>query len=301
MRKILITGGTVFVSKYVAEYFSQKGEEVYVLNRNTKKQPKGVTLIQADRNKLKDELKKYIFDIVIDVNAYNSEDVTNLLSALGSFEKYIMISSSAVYPQDEQQPFAEETRVGVNKYWGAYGTDKIKAEQALFSQVKDAYVLRPPYLYGPYNNVYREAFVFDCAKANRDFYIPRHGEMKLQFFHIKDLCKCIETIIEKRPATHVFNVGNKEKVSVLDWVKLCYKVAGKELKYKEVFKEIDQREYFSFYDYEYQLDVLKQDELMLETIPLEEGLRECYTWYQEHEKDVRKKDFIEYIDRFLIL
>lgn len=33
MRKILITGGTVFVSRFVASFFVQKGGEVYVLNR----------------------------------------------------------------------------------------------------------------------------------------------------------------------------------------------------------------------------------------------------------------------------
>lgn len=301
MRKILVTGGTVFVSRYVAKYFVQKGEDVYVLNRNTKKQPEGVTLIQADRNSLKDELKQEVFDVVIDVNSYNAKDITNLLKSLGSFKDYIFISSSAVYPQDEPQPFTEETKLGENKYWGFYGTDKIEAEQELLSLAKQAYILRPPYLYGPYNNVYREAFVFDCAKKNRTFYIPRHGEMKLQFFHVKDLCRCIEAIIEKRPETHIFNVGNKEAVSSLDWVKLCYEVAGKEATLKEVWKEINQRQYFSFYDYEYQLDVTKQDELIQETIPFKEGLKESYNWYQEHEKEVMKKDFLEYIDDVLLL
>ena len=33
--KILVTGGTVFVSKYAAQYFAQKGHEVFVLNRGT--------------------------------------------------------------------------------------------------------------------------------------------------------------------------------------------------------------------------------------------------------------------------
>lgn len=34
MKKILVTGGTVFVSKYIAEYYVKSGNEVYVLNRN---------------------------------------------------------------------------------------------------------------------------------------------------------------------------------------------------------------------------------------------------------------------------
>ena len=31
MRRILVTGGTVFVSRYVAEYFLKKGDEVNAL------------------------------------------------------------------------------------------------------------------------------------------------------------------------------------------------------------------------------------------------------------------------------
>ena len=45
MKKILVTGGTVFVSRYIAEYYVTKGYDVYVLNRNTKEQSKGVILV----------------------------------------------------------------------------------------------------------------------------------------------------------------------------------------------------------------------------------------------------------------
>ncbi|MBQ9827330.1 MAG: hypothetical protein IJM62_01460 [Lachnospiraceae bacterium] len=45
MAKVLITGGTRFVSRYYAEYYVKKGWDVYVLNRNSKKQSEGVNLI----------------------------------------------------------------------------------------------------------------------------------------------------------------------------------------------------------------------------------------------------------------
>mgnify|MGYP004664107619 FL=1 len=57
MRKILITGGTTFVSKYAAEYFVKAGYDVYVLNRNSKPQVEGVNLIEGDRHKLGSVLK----------------------------------------------------------------------------------------------------------------------------------------------------------------------------------------------------------------------------------------------------
>lgn len=115
-KKILITGGTVFVSKYAARYYTQKGHEVYVINRNTKKQVEGVRLIETDRNNLDDSLKDYDFDVVLDITAYNKTDIHNLVKALGSFGQYIMISSSAVYPEYEVQAFLEESRKNVNVF-----------------------------------------------------------------------------------------------------------------------------------------------------------------------------------------
>lgn len=151
--KILVTGGTVFVSRFIAEYYVAKGYKVYVLNRNNRPQSDGVKLIQADRHALGDVLRPYHFDAVIDVAAYTGEDIGCLLDALGSFGEYVFISSSAVYPEYAPQPFAEETQTGVNKFWGKYGTDKIDAEDVLLQRNPTAYILRPPYLYGDRKSV----------------------------------------------------------------------------------------------------------------------------------------------------
>lgn len=134
MKKILVTGGTTFVSKYVAEYFVNAGYEVYALNRNTKPQVQGATLIEGDRHNLGNILKNMYFDVVADITAYNATDIIDLVEALGTFEQYIMISSSAVYPEYGVQPFLEESEKSVNKFWGTYGTDKIEAENATGSQ-----------------------------------------------------------------------------------------------------------------------------------------------------------------------
>ena len=104
MKKVLVTGGTVFVSRYVAQYYVNKGYDVYVLNRNNRKQVNGVILIEADRHLIGEKLRDYHFDIVFDITSYTKADVNTLLDALGSFNDYIMISSSAVYPETLPQP-----------------------------------------------------------------------------------------------------------------------------------------------------------------------------------------------------
>lgn len=55
--KILVSGGTTFVSKFTAEYFLKRNNEVYVINRNSRAQLDGVRLINCDRMNLKNLLK----------------------------------------------------------------------------------------------------------------------------------------------------------------------------------------------------------------------------------------------------
>lgn len=165
--------------------------------------------------------------MVIDITAYNESDIIDLLNGLGKFENYVMISSSAVYSETLPLPFKETQPVGENIHWGDYGTNKISAEKALLEQIPNAYILRPPYLYGAMNNLYREAFVFDCAENDMPFYVPKDGKMPLQFFDIEDMCKFIEIIIDKKPEQHIFNVGNPQTVDINEWVRLCYSILGK--------------------------------------------------------------------------
>lgn len=296
MKTMLVTGGTVFVSRYAAEYFLRRGWRVTVLNRGSREQSAGVELIQADRHDLGDALSGRRFDAVLDVTAYTAADVNALLDALPDYGQYILISSSAVYPEHTPQPFHEDAPLGENCHWGRYGTDKIAAEAALRARDSKAYILRPPYLYGPGNNVYREAFVFDCALADRPFYLPQDGAMRLQFLHVEDLCRFAEFLLETRPTQRVFNVGNAECVSAADWVRLCYAACGKEPAFVPVSAAVEQRSYFPFYAYEYALDVSAQTALLPGTVPLAEGLRQSLAWYLQHGDQVRRKPLMDFID-----
>lgn len=298
---ILITGGTTFVSKFTAEYFAAKGNDVTVINRGSRPQPDGAALINCDRTELGSTLEGKHFDVILDITAYTEEHVRKLVGSGVQFDDYIFVSSSAVYPETNAQPFTETQPCGRNSIWGDYGTNKLDAERYLQEHVPNAYILRPPYFYGVYENLYREAFPFDCAKNNRPFYLPQNGDMKLQFFNVSDLCRFIEIILEKHPENHIFNVGNKDIVTVKEWVELCYKAAGKTPEFISVDKSVPQRDYFCFYDYEYVLDVSLQNELMPDTLPLEQGLREEYEWYKNDPDSVYfRKPYMEYIDNNLV-
>ena len=294
--KILVTGGTVFISRYTAEYFAERGHEVFVLNRNTRPQSKDVNLIECDRNDIGGKLKNIHFDAVLDVTAYTAGDINNLLDGLESFDNYVMISTSAVYPETLALPYRESDSVGENHYWGAYGLNKIAAEQALLKRVPNASIIRPCYVYGEYNNLYREAFVFDCAEEGKPFYVPGDGKMLLQFIHVYDLCRLIEIILLKSPEQKIFNAGN-EPVTIAEWVDACYRAVGKAPELIYVNNGAVQHKYFPFLDYGYILDVSAQMELLPELIPLDEGLRRSYEWYRLNRDLVKKRNFVEYIEK----
>ena len=120
--------------------------------------------------------------------------------------------------------------------------------------------------------------------------------MPLQFFHIDDLCRFMEILIEKQPSERVFNTGNTETVDIVQWVKLCYKVLGKEPEPIYTDGSIPQRSYFPFLDYAYILDVNKQRSLMSELTPLYEGLCSSYKWYCRNKESIRRKPLLDFIN-----
>ena len=58
---------------------------------------------------------------------------------------------------------------------------------------------------------------------------------------------------------------------------------------------IPTRTYFPFRDYEYILDVAKQNTILPAMVSLDEGLHESYLWYKKHSNEVLKKDYLTVI------
>lgn len=304
-QRILVTDGTGFVGKSVVQFFVARGDKVTVLNSANHSSHARAQYYAADRHHIGMHLYGKSFDAVIDVNAFNANDVEVLLHALhhAKYSNYVLLSSCAVYPETNLQPFVESARLGLttaHALWQPYSEGKVAAERALLERAHHPYIIRPSYLYGPMNSVYREAFVFDCANADRVFYLPQDGTMQLQFFHVRDLCRFIDVIITQQPQQYVYNVGNAQTVSVREWVDMCYNAAGKRAQYANVHNnDVEQHHYFPFYNYQYELDVQAQHELMPTTTPLEDGLRESYEWYSEHPHDVEVKPYVQFIDDVL--
>ncbi len=94
----------------------------------------------------------------------------------------------------------------------------------------------------------------------------------------------------------MINVGNENMIDINEFVSLCYAVAGKKLNTVNVYHHKNQRDYFCFHEYEYCLDVTKQQKLIGNTKDLEIGLRESFQWFVNHKEEVARKNYIDFIE-----
>ena len=302
--KYLVFGGTRFVSWYIVKKLYESGNEVITINRGNCKGLHGnnITEIYADRhnfNELKSALDEVEVDYVIDVSGYTLNDIKYSFEAIMNkdIKGYIFISSSAVYQESEILPIKEDFPVGENRNWGNYGTDKLEAEKYLTNKQQNSkfpiIILRPPYIYGEGNNVYREAFIFDRLKEGKPIIIPYNGKCLVQFIHIDDLYQTIIQLLKKNVKGNIFNVGNCDSITLKGWVQKCMLAFGKSteiIEFDYLTNNFNSRDFFPLYDYQYYLDVTKISEIFKPVITLEDGLQKSLKWYNQNQDLVMKRD-----------
>ena len=212
MQNILVIGGSKFIGKRLLRKLGKEDCKITVLNRgNTpaeKYLPDNATHIAVDRNdkeRLNEILKDKNFDVVYDISCITGEHAEIVIEALrGKVKRHVHISSGSVYqlekptdirevPIDEDQPLATITG-DTHPYIKA----KTEAELAFFKVFEEENypisIVRPTYVYGPDNYVYREAYFFDRISRNRTILLPEDGEGYFDMVYVDDLVDLITHI-----------------------------------------------------------------------------------------------------------
>lgn len=304
MREVLIMGGSYFIGKAIAERLSQDFE-VTLLNRGSKSSPHNIKQLVCDRNDaqhMKEVLHGHYFDYIIDVcglNAAQAEILVNSLEDCSSLKTLVFISSSAVYDAENLRiPFKESDRLAHNRYWTAYGTDKIAAETAYRTAFANTCTktvfLRPPYVYGENNYAQRESFIFAHLMDNRPIIIPKSNPM-LQFIYARDLADIIAKLLslyDAMPQNSVYNVGNSKGISCRDWVEVCSEAAGvtpQIIEYDYAADGRSVRDFFPFFDYDNVLDVTRIKTIYSNETSFVEGLRNAFEWFKASRDSIEFK------------
>lgn len=155
--KALFIGGTGTISSAISELASEKGWELYLLNRGNRKQlvPDGVKELvcdignEAEAEKL---LSGMDFDVVADFIVYTPEQLERDIRLFsGKTRQYMFISTAMVYRKPPTDIFVKESCIQDNPYSVEYAQNKIKCEDILSKAGRDNKfpytIVRPSHTY----------------------------------------------------------------------------------------------------------------------------------------------------------
>ena len=306
-QRVLVIGGTLFIGRLLVKELLKAGHDVTVLHRTPKHDlGKKVGNLVADRNDpaaVRSALAGRSFDVVYD-NAYDwergttADQVEATARAAGNkVQRYIFMSSVAAYGDGLNHH--EGDALAPDDHADAYVRNKARSERSLFRMHQRSgfpvVTLRPPYIYGPGNPYYREAYFWDRIRAGRAIILPGDGRRLMQFVHVQDLVNaCLKAMQTPEVAGHAFNIANARPLTQFELVDVLSQAAGRETKFVRIPREkilragghpMGPKLYFGMYfDMPAITMVANKAQRMLKFKPVDfsEGLKETYRWYLRH-------------------
>jgi 2'-hydroxyisoflavone reductase len=238
-RRVLVIGGTQFIGRWLVARLLRAGHEVHLLHRRARN-PFGrrVRNLIGDRNDAASVRKAVAatrFDAVYD-NAYDWERGTTgpQVEAIaqifdGKVGRYVFMSSVAAYGDGLNHH--EGDALAPDDHPVAYVRDKAMSERALFRLHQRTgfpiVTLRPPFVYGPGNPFYREAFFWDRVRADRPVVLPSEGHRLMQFIYVHDLVELAIRVLEQRNVIgHAFNAANARALAQHEVIVELARAAG---------------------------------------------------------------------------
>jgi nucleoside-diphosphate-sugar epimerase len=253
---VLIIGGTKFIGPHIVQLLHQNGHQITLFHRGETIYPFSfpVNLIKGDRSNLIDFRKQFSAlspDIVIDMVLYSENDANQVIKVFcGIIKRLIVISSCDVYRAYDRlwkvfthelilMPLNEGSELRENFYpyrkmmasrpsdWSD-NYEKILVENTIRACPDiSSTILRLPMVYGPgdYSRLY------PYLKRMDDDRPILLDENKAQWHfcrgYVEDIANAIMlSALDTRSGNRMYNVGEINAYSEMEWIQLIGHVAG---------------------------------------------------------------------------
>jgi len=241
MKKVLIIGGTYFAGRVFAIIASQKGWDLSFINRGTysMKYLGDVKEYKADRRsaEMLTDFPCGEYDAIVDFCAYEPEDCSTLLRSLDvQTKQYILLSTADVYDRsirslkDENTPLLESMGTGpaADYIWKKRNLEK---EAAYACGILDIglTILRPAFIYGPFNYAPRESFYVERIVKGQPIPVPSDSDSEWNFVFVTDVARAICACIEQQNVScgQAYNLSAPEIVTYESYMQTLKKITDR--------------------------------------------------------------------------
>jgi nucleoside-diphosphate-sugar epimerase len=254
--RVAVLGGTGFIGRHVLRLLVEAGEDVTVIHRGrTPARVPGVRSLTADRrdpSTLAGVLTTAAPHVLIDMTAYTGEDMKRLLAAVpASLERLVVISSGDVYwtygaflglgpasapaaalaegaaLREQLYPYrAKASGPEDLLYW----YEKIVVERTSQTDARvPVTILRLPMVYGPEDpqrRVYGYLARMQASGSELRLNAAEAG-WRCTRGYVEDVALAIRlAALDGRAAGQIFNVGEADALTELEWVRAIGAAAG---------------------------------------------------------------------------
>jgi nucleoside-diphosphate-sugar epimerase len=310
--KTLVIGGTLFVGRLLVQSLQKAGHEVWIMHRKPEHDlGRKIGNLQADRGdaaQVKAALEGHRFDAVFD-NVYDwdrggttAAHVEGAVRACGDhLKRYVFLSSVSAYGDGLNHH--EGNALAPDDHPDAYIRNKAQSERLLFRMHQrygtPVVTIRPPFIYGPGNPYYREAFFWDRLREGRNIIIPGDGRRLMQFVYVRDVVwACMKVMEEPAAVGHAFNIANARPLTQVELVTALAEVADRKPSMVRIPRErilqagghplVPPYYFGAVFDLPAITMVISKAQRVLgfKPSPFPDGLKETYRWYLKN----RSKD-----------
>jgi len=310
--RILVLGGTGFIGRHLTYHLLNGGHDVSVFHRGKRDVsfPRPVIHIHGDRNRLHEHARAFAAfspQVVVDLIAFNEADAQSTIETLaGQAERLVCASSMDVYRAygsflrletsvPEKRPLAEDApmrtalfpyRAGARKKSDRlFGYEKILVERVVMeNRLLPAVVLRLPQVFGPHDGQHRLRAYLQRMDAQHDIVISEaKARWRWTRGYVEDIAAGLAlAVIHPKAMGRIFNIGEKDAASEIDWIRRIGRAAGWEDQPRIVSEDGLPAELAEPYDWRYDLagDTTRiREELgYRETVPAVEAMARSVGW-----------------------